>query len=211
MDYMSSASARFAHSGPLAPSLLCRPVCYRMWQPHVTVSQSLPARLHRPGTAHQRDSSLCFLTSCTSLTFGIFLGDLNNSHAGNSHPPLSFLFVMKAFIMEKHQIFLKWVTVHAGLRKGFSQQVDQQRKSWTWGRMSPLTLRSVCGLDLNTTLYSVLDILESFLRRFDLLSDQKSAGMMNIDGHSLTANLCIMLLLPLSFKLDPHLMKFFRL
>lgn len=84
---MSSASVRFAHSGPLAPSLLCRPVCYRMWQPHVTVSQSLPARLHRPGTAHQRDSSLCFLTSCTSLTFGIFLGDLNNSHAGNAHPP----------------------------------------------------------------------------------------------------------------------------
>lgn len=186
MDYMSSASVRSARSGPPAPSLLCRPVCYHMWQPHVTVSQSLPARLHRPGTEHQRESSLCFLTCCTSWTFGIFLGDLNNSHAGNSPPPPSwchFLLVMKAFIMEKHQI-LKWVTVHAGLRKGFSQQVDQQRKSWTWGRMSPLTLRSVCGLNLNATLCSVLDILDSFLRRFDLLSDQKSARMMNIDGNS---------------------------
>lgn len=35
--------------------------------------------------------------------------------------------------------------------------------------------------------------------------------MINIDGHNLAVNLCEMLLLPLSFTLDPHLMKFFRL
>lgn len=151
MDYMSSASVRFADSGPLAPSLLCRPVFYHMWQPHVTVSQSLPARLHRPGTERQRESSLCFLTCCTRLTFGIFLGDLNNSHAGNS--PSSFL--MPFPVCDGSLYYGETSNIpkmsHCSCRAGKRlQSAGGSAKEEL--NMSTLTLSRVCGLNLNATL-----------------------------------------------------------
>lgn len=149
---MSSASVRFIHSGPLAPSLLCRPVCYHMWQPHVMVSQSLPARLHRPGTEH-RESSLCFLTCCTSLTFGIFLGDLNNSHAGNSLP--SFLVPFPAC----DESLYYGETSNIPKMSHCSCRAEKRLQSAGGSAKEELNMRPNEPTD---TLYSVLDILESF-------------------------------------------------
>lgn len=88
---------------------------------------------------------------CTRLTSGVFLGDLNNSHAGNSAPS----FLMPFPVCDESLYYGETSNIpkmsHCSCRaeKRLQSAGGSAKEELN---MSTVTLSSVCGLHLNATL-----------------------------------------------------------